>query len=254
MVIIHRATPFAIGLVTALLFTAVLLGWLPVAIGFPLLLLLPFLLFSRLCQWSGRTFQFWYFVGTPVVFLLSSIGFLLLLEDSVSRWALAGLAASLLFVFGELVFVYLHLPASYQPYSIEHLSLPMNILSVFFLSATFFGTNLFLQLPLPLLSIAFALVVMFLVFGTLWVSKVSFTQAMPYALAGTLLATQLFAVLTYLPTGYYTNAALLALYFYLFLGCTRAQSLARLSKDVVKRYVIFGALLGAVILGSARWI
>jgi hypothetical protein len=254
MVIIHRITPFAIGFTTAVLFTAAIHAWMPLSVSFGFLLLLPILLFSRLCQWQVRSFQFWYLVGTPIMFLLAAFGFLLLLEDPTARFALVGLVSSLLFVFGELVFAYIHLPPSYQPYSIEHLSLPMNVLSVFFLASLAFGTNTLLQISLPLLCLAFAIAVMFVVYGTLWVSKVSVAQAVPYALAGTLLATQLFAVLSFLPTGFYTNATLLALYFYVFLGMTRAQSLEKLSRSVARRYVSFGVLLAIIILGTARWV
>lgn len=254
MVLIHRLTPFTIGVCSAIAFLAAILHWVPVAVAFAVLLILPFLLFARLCQWQVRSFQFWYLCGTPVLFLAAAFGFLLLLEHSAARFVLVGISSASVFIFAELIFSYIHLPVSYVPYSIEHASLPLNLLSIFFLAAFAFGTNTLIHASLPLLCVVFAVMTMYIVYGTLWVSKVSVEQALPYAVAGTVLATQLFAVLSFLPTGFYTNATLLALYFYVFLGMTRARSLQKLSRTVARRYVGFGVALMIFILTTARWV
>ncbi|TAK03239.1 hypothetical protein EPO34_04180 [Patescibacteria group bacterium] len=253
MILIHRFTPFFILCSAASGFAAVVVSALPVLPGLALTVAMVAFLFARLCRLSPRSFQFWYLTGTPVTFLLSSFGFLLLLERPLERWALAAATSLLLFLFAELVFAYVHVPATYRAYSIEHLSLGLNVLTTFFLSSFAFGTGMLLQLPLWLSSAAFASSVAFIMFGTLWVSKVAVRPALAYALAGTALATELFAVISYLPTGYYVDAALISVFLYVFLGLTRARFLDKMTKTVVGRYSAVGSGLFLLLMGTARW-
>lgn len=251
MILLHRLTPPAIALVAAAGFAGAI-RW-----DMPLLLvpawLVVALLFARLCGFSPRSFPFWYFVGTPGLFLLACDGFLLLLEGSGARLALSAVAVVPLLVFGELVFSYVHVPSTYPAYAIEHLSLALNALTAFFLSALMFGLSMLLQLPLWALSLAFALAMLFVGYGTLWASKVESGRAFVYALALSALSTELFAVATFLPTGYLTDAALVTVAAYVFLGLVRARFLDKLSGTVARRYAIAGIGLLCVVLGGARW-
>lgn len=255
MILIHRVTPFFIGLASALGFAAVfMLGWNPLAVMASAVLLVA-LLFSRLVGFQPRTFQFWMLTGTPVLFLVSSFGLLLFMENFPAQVVLAAVVSLFVFFFAEHVFSYVHLPANYETYAIEHLSLVLNVASVFFVSVVAFGTRIFLTAyaPLWLLSVLFFVVSLFVIFGTLWASKVDVSQARLYAACGALLVTEIFLTVTYLPTGFYTNAALIALTAYLFLGLTRARFVESLSKSTVRRYVATGVFLLVTILGTARW-
>jgi hypothetical protein len=254
MILIHRITPFFIGSAAAAGFLLMVRFGLDPRLGIPLTLLVVGVLFARLCQWQARSFQFWYLVGTPLVFLLSALGFLLFLESPSQRLVLSAVAGVGTLLFAELTFHYLHAPARYQPYSIEHLSLALNVVSMFFLGTVAFGMRMLLQLPLWQLAGAFAAVSLFVFYGTLWVSKVTGRAAFAYAAAGAVLATELFSVVTFLPTGFYTDAAMIALYLYVFLGLTRAHFLDKLSPTVTRRYLGVGAALLTAIVGTARWV
>jgi hypothetical protein len=254
MILVHRITPFFIGLSIALGFVmSTVLKWHP-AVGFFTAVVATGLLLARLVGGSPRHFQFWYFLGTPLLFVVSSFGVLLFLEQRPEQALLAVVTSLLVFFFAEQLFSYLHTPANYQAYSIEHFSVGLNVLTIFFFSATAFGLRLFLLLPLPMLAACFFLAMFYLIFGTLWVSKVEMRHGLAYAGAGAVLATELFSVLAFLPTGFYTNAALLTLFTYLFLGLTRARFLDQLTKPVVRRYLVIGSGLFAAIIGTARWV
>ena len=254
MILLHRATPLVIALSIAAGFFAVTsLGVHPIT-GLSAMTVVVFLLLSRLVGFHPRTFQYWYFIGTPVLFLSSACGLYLFLEYPAERTALVLVCALLVFFFCEHLFQYVHIPANYQAYAIEHLSLVLNVLTVFFLGAFGFGLRMFLQLSLLQLSLGFFLASAFVVYGTLWVSKVDHGKAWPYALAGAVLTTELFSVITFLPTGFYTNAAVLALFFYLFLGFTRAHFVDQLTPAVSRRYLMIGSLLFAAIVGTAQWV
>lgn len=253
MILIHRLTPFAIGLVATLGFASLLQAWLPAVVSAVTALILVALLFARLLHFRLRTFEFWYFLGIPILYLLASFGMAFLFEQTVSSLFLAVVSVLFLVLFAEYVFQYTHLPSQYQPYSIEYLSLLLNVLTVFFLSSVAYGTNLLIQTPLWLLAPIFFLLSLFILYGTLFVSKADPSRLKPYAFAGSILTTEFFVTLAFLPSGLYTNAALITVFFYLFLGLTRAQVHHKLSAAVVKRYVLISAILFIIILSSTDW-
>lgn len=254
MILLHRLTTFAVCLTTTAGFLLLLFSSIHPYVLVIMMGLLCALLMARLLQWQVGTFQFWHLLGTPVLFLLASFGPFFLLENLPSKALLSFLVVTILFLFIEHVFHFIHLPVAYQPFTLEYLSGLLHILSVFFLSVLGFGLSLFLQTPLWILSLVSFLVLFFIVYGTLWAGKIDSHHARPYAFAGAVLMTELFAALTYLPTGFYSNAAFLALGVYMFLGLSRAHALHKLSKEVLRRYLTVFFILTLAIIVTSQWI
>jgi len=252
MILLHRITPFFVALAAGLGFVAMLTLARPL-VSAVLALAVVAVLLSRLLSWQVKSLRFWNLFGTPFLFLASSYGFLLLLETQAYQVAIAVLSSLLVFFFLEHVFHYTHLPANYQPYSIEHLSSVLHLITIFFVSALGFASSILLQSPLLLLSGIFFVISVLVLYGTLWTSKVEHGRALPYALAGSVLTTEIFSVITFLPTGMYTNAAILVTFLYLFIGLTRAHFLDSLTRPVLRRYVAIGSVLMAAIAGTAQW-
>jgi hypothetical protein len=254
MILLHRLSSIGFSVVCAFGFLALLFDWLHPMLVVVVCLTVSSLLLSRLLGWQVRTFQFWHLLGTPMLFLFSSFGLFFLLESFSVKIVLTISVLLLLLLFVEHVFSFIHLPVKYQPFTLEYLSQVLHVLSVFFLATIGFGLRLFLQAPLWLLSLAFFLVLAFIMYGTLWAGKVDSLKARPYAFATALLITELFAVLSFLPTGFYTNAAFLALGVYVLLGLSRADALHTLSKEVLRRYLTLFIVLGATIALTSQWI
>lgn len=254
MIILHRISSVAIALVAALGFMSLINGWLHPIVSIASMLIIVTLLLARLNKWQIRQFSFWHLTGTPLLFLTSALGMQLFLESTRSQWALAAITVVLLFVFSEHIFSFVHLPATYQPFTLEYLSGLLHILSIFSIASVGFGLRLFLQMPLWLLSIGIFAVSLFAIFGTLWVGKLEAHKAKPYAITGAILLTECFAALSFLPSGFYTNAALLALVAYVFLGLARANALHKLTKDILRRYIILFILLTLLIAASSAWL
>ena len=254
MILFYRLSSFAVVLILALGFGSLFLGWnhpyvaVALSVGFTALVL------ARLLGWHVSTFQFWHLLGTPVLFLFSSFGPFFLLEHVWAKTVLAAIVVLFLFLFVEHVFSFTHLPMNYQPFTLEYLSQLLHILSVFFLAVLGFGLGLFLQTPLWFLSILFFFILFFIVYGTLWAGKIDPERARPYAFAGALLTTELFASLSFLPVGFYSNAAFLALGVYIFLGLSRAHALHKFSKEVLKRYLILFFFLSVMIAVTSQWV
>lgn len=254
MILLYRLSSFAVAVVAAAGFALLLWSGLHPYAVMAVCVAFVALLLGRLLGWQVRTFQFWHLLGTPLLFLLSSYGPFLLLEHAAPKIGLSVIVVAFLFLFVEHVFSFVHLPVAYQPFTLEYLSQLLHIVSVFFLSVLGFGLSLFLQAPLWMLAPVFFFVLFFIVYGTLWAGKVDPVRARPSAFAGAVLTTELFVALSYLPTGFYTNAAFLALGVYAFLGLSRAEALHKLSKEVLRRYLIVFLLLALVITITSRWV
>ncbi|MBI4435640.1 hypothetical protein HY630_03135 [Candidatus Uhrbacteria bacterium] len=254
MILLHRLSSFGVACIAAVGFFLLLFSSIHPYLVILLTAVLAGLLLARLLNWQVRTFQFWHFLGTPLLFLLSSFGPFFLLENNILKVAMGVLVAIFLFLFVEHVFSFIHLPVAYQAFTLEYLSGLLHILSVFFLAVLGFGLSLFLQTPLWLLSLIFFFILFFIVYGTLWAGKVDPQRAKPYAFAGAVLTTELFASLSFLPTGFYSNAAFLALGVYVFLGLSRAHALHKLSKEVLRRYLFLLVAFTILITLTSQWV
>lgn len=254
MMLFYRVTSFVLGLVVVAGFAGMILFPNFALVSMVLVLSASFLLLGRLVEWGVKSFQFWNFVGTPFLYILSAMGMFLFFENPLEKIALTVVVALGVFLYTEHLFAYLHAPGAYKTYSLEHLGLILNILIIFFLGATGYGLTLFLQVPFFLLALLFFLLTLFVVYSMFWVSKIEHQRALVYALAGAVILTELFLASVYLPTGFYTNAMLLAVFIYVFLGVSRAHVLEKLTKPVLLRYVALASFVLVLVLGSAKWI
>lgn len=253
MLLVLRIIPFLIGLTMAL--GAMALFWFPIhliwVIGASLAIL--FFLLARLIGWTFGKLDFWLFLSSPFLLAVSAFFLLLFLEGNGLKVLVITLATFLIWLFAENLFAYLHLPRAYQVNALEYLSLVVNVVSVFFFSTALFATRLFLSAPLWIIIPVFVIVVFILSSATLWLCKIEKERLLANAAGGTLIMTELFFVLTFLPGGFFPNAGLLTLFFYLFFGIVRARILNKLNKQILKRYLLIVTLLTFIIILTARW-
>lgn len=254
MILLHRITTFAIALVVAGIFA--LLIWSQLAhIGFLIALgVLVFLLFGRLLGWDAKHFSFWVFLGTPMFFLISAVYFFFFLESTEVKIIIGALVTIALWLYAENLFSFYHLPSSYQPYALEYLSLVVYIATAFFFTAAAYATQLFLLLPMWLPAIAVFWAVLFATIGVFWVSKVAPEESVLFAFTGALLLTELYMMLSQLPTGFFVNAAAFSVFLYLYLGLARGHVLHKLTRPVLQRYLTIGAILLIAIFATAKWV
>jgi hypothetical protein len=254
MILLYRITPFLVAILTlvsyGLFVYRILNPILVIGVGF----LLMALAVARLLRFQIQEFSFWFFLGIASFFYLSSFGMLFLFETTWVSSLFSFLCASLLVLFTEFVFLYTHLPSRYQPFSLEHLTSLLNLLSIFFFSSFAFATRLLIQVPLSFLALLFFLLSFFLVYGMLWVTKAESFRSWLYAMFGAIVLTELFVCITFFPTGFYTNAAFMTIFSYAFFGLTRTEALHKLSPDVVKRYLITSLILLFFVGVSSKWL
>ncbi|MEK7183148.1 MAG: hypothetical protein AAB776_00785 [Patescibacteria group bacterium] len=253
MILLHRLTPFAISLLSAAGFG--LLMWDPLDLKFlaaACFLLIP-VLFARLLLWELRRPAFWVFLGTPSLLLLSSLMFFLIIESTLGAWAMALSVTLALALYAENLFAFYHLPSSYQAYSLEFLSLMCYMVSAFFFTGSAYMAQLFLELPLWIPAIATFLIVLLATVAVFWVSKIGFETGILFAVTGAIIMTQVYVSLSMLPTSFVTHAAAFTVFWYIYLGISRAHVLEKLTPAVVQRYAIIGCMLLGLIFGTATW-
>lgn len=256
MILLHRLTPFALS--GALFAGFALLVTRPSLIAWSLglfCIVVPVLL-SRLLLFEFRRPAFWVFLGVPLFLIASAFLFFLFLEADIAKWLVSLSVVLAVGLYAENLFTFYHLPSAYQAYSLEYLSLVISIMSAFFFTSAANGAHLFLRdlVPLWIPAVIVFVAVLFSTLAMFWVSKVGFETSRRYALFGALLMTELFVVLTFLPTSFVANAAAFATLLYLYLGLMRAHVLEKLGTTVVRRYAVTTLLLLFVIFGTAQWL
>jgi len=216
-------------------------------------LILLFFLLAKLAGWNWQKPDFWFLLGVPFFFSFSSFCILLFLEGEVIKIGLAILSVMLLWLFTENLFNFVYLPGAYQVNALEYLTLVINIISAFFISASFLALRLYFGLSLWLLVPVFCLLAFSLLVSTFWVCKTEKDKILPVAFGGMILAGELFVALALLPTGFLPNAAFLAVFFYLFFGLLRSFFSGKLSSTIWQHYILAAIIFIGLIIGTARW-
>ncbi len=254
MILVKRTLPAIVGVLTFLGLFAIATLQTNVWLWFGVVLLVAILGLGSLCGWGADLERWGLIAVTPALFISSGFAFMLFVEP---QWLLVLIAIGVAIFVGlflEHVFRFVYVPGIYQPYAIEHTSIVLHIVSIYFFSTMFYGLHTFLLTPVWIIASVFFLLSALFVYETLWVSKVASTTASHIALLGALVLTQLFVATAFLPTSFFVNAAIVAVAFYVFLGVIRASLLQRLSGVALKRYTIAGGIFLIVILLSAKWI
>jgi len=254
VILLHRITPFVISFLSGLGFGLLIWDPLHTKIAAAVCFVLIPILFGRLILWELRRPAFWVFLGTPSLLLLSALMFFLIIESQTGAW-LMGIAVTVaLGLYAENLFAFYHLPSSYQAYSLEFLSLMCYMVSAFFFTGSAYMAQLFLELPLWIPAIATFLIVLLATVAVFWVSKIGFETGILFAVTGAIIMTEAYVSLSMLPTSFVTHAAAFTVFWYVYLGISRAHVLEKLTPAVTQRYLAIGVILLALIFGTATWI
>jgi hypothetical protein len=224
------------------------LSWL---IGIFLLIVL--FLLARLLGYDWRSPSFWIFFLSPLALFLSALLFLFFLETASAIWFVTVVTVSILFIYLENIFTFYYLPANYQPYALEHISLALYLVFMFFIGSGFYAMKLFLLLPFWLPTIAVFALSLLACIAMFWVSKINIESSVVYAVAGAIAMSQFYLSVGMLPTGFIVSGSIFATLFYMYLGLSRAHVLEKLNREVLMRYVVTGIVFISIIMLTAQW-
>ena len=190
---------------------------------------------------------------TPILLLWSVFLFFLFLENIYVKLAIAALSGFFMFVYMEQLFFYRFAPKRYQAKALENLTMYLSVVTLFFAASGLFGFYIFLHAPRYLLLLAIIVLGMALNYHLFWILKINFWESLPYIGVMALATFEFFYVMTFLPTSFAVNGAILAILYYLALGMIRYHFLDSLDSRVIKRHLIIGLVILISVIATARW-
>lgn len=214
------------------------------------------ILFIVIWQLTGRklkSLQFWNFLITPHLFLLISWFFTIFLESRMLLHIVAVLSAVVIGIFLEETYVYFNLPKKYYPYSLENISNYINLITIFLLFSSLYSLIVFLNFSTWYLSVIVMTITFLLAYQTTWINKISFSKSWLFIIVITLLMTELFSVISFLPTSFYVNGIVLTVCYYIIVGLSRYFLLEQLESKSTKRYLVIGIVAIIIAIVTAQW-
>jgi len=223
--------------------------WLPLLIS-GLLLLVTIWDFSKR-KINKRYFDF---LITPFVLFLSNVALLMFIESLWLYRLILVIGAVFLYLYLDQLLNYFYFSRRYQPYTLENFSFYINVLSVFFISATLFGGLIFLHFNIFILAFISLVFYFLLTYQVFWVNKISWSKSYLFSFIIPLVLAELLIAISYLPTSFYVNGFLVAVFFYLMIGLSRLFLQENLLKKNILSHIIISLLAIIVILLTAQWI
>lgn len=197
--------------------------------------------------------EMFYYSISPVLFFVSMIGFVLVLESAAIRNSVVVVGMIMILLYLENIFTYFYNRQAYQTHALTNISSYMNIITMFLVGVNAFGSLALIQAPLWILSIVLVLTVAALTTQTYWMHSVATRQNYLFSLLVTILMLELFWAFVFLPNNFYVNALLLSISYYVLWGILRAHLLKLLATRLLLRYIIVGAVTVIIVLLTSQW-
>ncbi|NCP17482.1 hypothetical protein GW853_02965 [Candidatus Kuenenbacteria bacterium] len=205
--------------------------------------------------------NFWNYLISPFLFLLSGLMFLAFsgkwLDNTAINWVIYELIV-LLLVTANTIFLYRLITYSYHKYkykehSLSTISRIINITSIFFWCVSAFNFQVFLKIPIWLLVIASALVMSLIIYQFFSISKIKFSTSKIFVLVLTGLLLELFYVLTWLPILSVVKGILITSAYYFITSLCRHYIQSTLAQTVWLRYLLATGIIWLMTVLTARW-
>jgi hypothetical protein len=197
--------------------------------------------------------DFWYLVILPLLLFYATVAFLLLLNSDFSKHVIIALFSLILGVYLENIFLFFYYPLKYIPNSQENLAVFISLLIFFLLAIDLNSFNIFLNLPLWLLSLILILVVSILILQAFWSNKIKTELRFIYLMVINIIILEVFWALTFLPANFYISSIILTILFYLIWGVFKAQLIQQLEKKLIRRYLIITLILLILVIFTSNW-
>ncbi|HEX9664894.1 MAG TPA: hypothetical protein VGA49_03680 [Patescibacteria group bacterium] len=196
----------------------------------------------------------WVYLINPILLVSSALLFVILLESSLLRHLI--LAATVLILGSILnnIFIYLHQTHRYQAYSFESLIDYSNLIVAFLFFSSFYFLTIFLNILIWQLFILAFIIIALLSYQLIWSNKIDLKRGAVYVFINSLVLSQLFWAISFLPIGYLASGLILTLIFYMISGMSKLTLLDRFSLRKSGKYLIIGFLGIIVVLATTRWL
>ena len=223
--------------------------WVVLVSGAVLLFALMWYLCKRKINWRLLQFSL-----APLIFYVAGFWFAMFLQRTWIYHTFAILGAVVFWMYFEQALLYFHYPLKYFPYTLENFAYYMGLLAFFFLVSGLFGFAILLQLKVWFLAVLAALGTFIINFEIFWNQKIELRKSRIFNFVITLIVVEFFVALGFLPTGYYVNAAVLSIFYYVLMGLSKSALTGYLTRRSVLMHVFIAAACLLLVLFSAQWI
>jgi hypothetical protein len=189
----------------------------------------------------------------PLSFFNGAIFYGIMLNELVAHLVFL-VGAGLQFYYLRFLYLYLHKPYAYAPTSIENIAIYGSFVSVFWATATIYGLQSFINLPVWMLVTGISLVFSLLVYQIFWSNKIDEARFAVYVMLITLVLAEISWVASFLPFDFSVIGFIVAICYYMSTGLARLYLLERLEKRHVKAYLSYGFLSILAIILTSQWI
>jgi hypothetical protein len=214
------------------------------------------IVFLTVWQITGRKLfseKFWRFLITPAILIVGGLYFYIFLEGKNLQWLSVGVITIMLWSYFEVIVLRFHFRPRYQPHSLENISSHLNLIAIFMTASGLFGQKIFLGISIWWCLAFIVLTTALLTYQLVLTSGASLAGGWMYIAVITLIISQLFWAVSFLPTSMYVNALLITIGYYLMSGLVRNWLLEIKEKKVIARYVITAVLATVITLATAKW-
>ena len=198
--------------------------------------------------------EWWNYLILPAVMSTAIIAYSVFLNSRSVIQLLFVLNLLFLYVYFRQIYYYLLKPRSYEVFSIENISSYASWLSFFFLAATVYGLESFLDFPIFYLALVVLAATALISYQIIWVNKIELKKAWLYILISCLVLVELCWSISFLPFNYNISGLCLAICFYVVSGLTKNQLLDKLDAVRARMYLALGSISLLLILFTARWV
>lgn len=195
-----------------------------------------------------------FILGISQILFLSGTYFLIFfVEGSVIRQFLIALALIINLFYITNIYYYHFQTEKYQVNALQNISSFLNLISIFTISSVGFSLILYLGWPSWLISLGVALASAGLCFQTYWVNKIIGQSAILFAGITGLIGGEVFWAVTFLPTSFLVNGAVVTVINYSVVNLARYYLMDKLQARVIWRYLIISVIVLSLTLATARW-
>lgn len=218
-----------------------------------LIVLSIFFVTRQFARHSDVSNDWWNFMILPTVFSLSLITYsTIITSGALVHIFFIGLVI-FLYLYFRSIYYYLLQPKFYKDYSLENISAYANFLVVFMASASAYGLESFLNIPVWILIMFLLAIIALVLYQSFWVNGIDMRQGFIYIMIGCLVLVELAWSISFLPLNFNISGVVLAICFYLFQSLVKLYLQDILDYKLVKKYLFFSGGSILLILLTARW-
>lgn len=218
------------------------------------LILLYFFTFRQFMIASGKKEKIWNYLILPVLFLISSCMFSILIPNKFFVQFLFLVDFIFLNIYFRSIYYFLLKPDKYKKNSLENLSSYGNFLSIYFAASGVYGLQSFLGANVWLLMMFLLLFATAIIYQVFWTNKILTKSSVLFIMILPLVYLEIAWSISFLSLSYYILGLILAVCYYIQVGLTRFYLIGKLDAQIIKMYLIFGFLSIFSVLLTSRWI